>query len=193
MAKNLTPYFKISSPARISLSAFPVCITSTTHSQTGYDARLAKNHASIEEHQVRLYAGHARSLLIIFQGMDTAGKDGAIKHVMSGVNPLSKAEQKKRLLERFRDPKKVWKISEGDIRERSFWNKYRAAYEQCLGHTSSKSSLWYIVPGDNKESARLSISQILVDRFEKMGLKYPKLTRLEQRNLKALKSLLLKA
>src|SRR6516164_3031325 len=34
-----------------------------------------------------LYAEHKRSLLIVLQGMDAAGKDGTIRHVMSGVNP----------------------------------------------------------------------------------------------------------
>jgi PPK2 family polyphosphate:nucleotide phosphotransferase len=38
--------------------------------------------------QDRLYANAGRSLLIILQGMDTSGKDGTIKHVMSGVNPM---------------------------------------------------------------------------------------------------------
>ncbi|MGD0632443.1 MAG: hypothetical protein ABR987_24225 [Terracidiphilus sp.] len=33
------------------------------------------------------YASHRQALLLIFQGMDAAGKDGAIRHVMSGVNP----------------------------------------------------------------------------------------------------------
>ena len=37
--------------------------------------------------QERLYAGSAQALLIVLQGMDTSGKDGTIKHVMSGVNP----------------------------------------------------------------------------------------------------------
>lgn len=37
--------------------------------------------------QDRLYAAHQRSLLIILQGMDTAGKDGAIRHILRGLNP----------------------------------------------------------------------------------------------------------
>src|SRR5262249_53712129 len=41
----------------------------------------------LDELQERLYAAADRSLLIVFQGMDTSGKDGVIKHVMSGVNP----------------------------------------------------------------------------------------------------------
>lgn len=37
--------------------------------------------------QERLYAGHRRAVLVVLQGMDTAGKDGVIKHVMGGINP----------------------------------------------------------------------------------------------------------
>jgi len=43
--------------------------------------------AKLDDLQERLYAGADRSLLIVLQGMDTSGKDGVIKHVMSGVNP----------------------------------------------------------------------------------------------------------
>lgn len=41
----------------------------------------------LDDLQYRLYAEGKRSLLIILQGMDTAGKDGTIRHVMSGVSP----------------------------------------------------------------------------------------------------------
>lgn len=49
--------------------------------------RLAANTARIEEAQVRLFAEGRQSLLVVFQAMDAAGKDGTIKHVFSGVNP----------------------------------------------------------------------------------------------------------
>ncbi len=48
---------------------------------------LQKNVARLRELQDVLYAQDKQSLLIIFQAMDAAGKDGAIEHVMSGVNP----------------------------------------------------------------------------------------------------------
>jgi PPK2 family polyphosphate:nucleotide phosphotransferase len=50
-------------------------------------ARTAKLATQLGELQERLYAGGQRALLIVLQGMDTSGKDGTIKHVMSGVNP----------------------------------------------------------------------------------------------------------
>lgn len=50
-------------------------------------ALLAAVKTRLQELQELLYANQTRSLLIVLQGMDTAGKDGTIKHVMSGVNP----------------------------------------------------------------------------------------------------------
>jgi len=50
-------------------------------------AKLAKNIEAISVLQNKLYAENRQSLLIILQGMDSSGKDGVIKHIMSGVNP----------------------------------------------------------------------------------------------------------
>jgi PPK2 family polyphosphate:nucleotide phosphotransferase len=55
--------------------------------KTGALERVARNVDRLSNLQERLYAQDTYSLLIIFQAMDAAGKDGAIKHVMSGVNP----------------------------------------------------------------------------------------------------------
>ena len=49
--------------------------------------RLEHNRRELSKAQELLYANNTRALLVIFQGMDAAGKDGVIKHVMSGVNP----------------------------------------------------------------------------------------------------------
>jgi PPK2 family polyphosphate:nucleotide phosphotransferase len=51
------------------------------------DAWLAAGLEQMQEHQEKLYAQEHWSLLLIFQAMDAAGKDGTIKHVMSGLNP----------------------------------------------------------------------------------------------------------
>lgn len=51
------------------------------------DALMQEGIAELDELQNKLYAQDTYSLLIIFQAMDAAGKDGTIKHVMSGVNP----------------------------------------------------------------------------------------------------------
>ena len=48
---------------------------------------LAQGLERLSEQQTRLYANDTYSLLLIFQAMDAAGKDGTIRHVMSGINP----------------------------------------------------------------------------------------------------------
>ncbi len=52
-----------------------------------YEKILGDNVKKISNLQEMLYASHCHAVLIIFQGMDTAGKDSVIKHVLSGVNP----------------------------------------------------------------------------------------------------------
>jgi PPK2 family polyphosphate:nucleotide phosphotransferase len=61
--------------------------TAKLHSQEHGEELLAKGVARMAELQDKLYADNRWGLLLIFQAMDAAGKDGAIKHVMSGVNP----------------------------------------------------------------------------------------------------------
>ena len=61
--------------------------TAKLHSQEHAEELLAKGVARMAELQDKLYADNRWGLLLIFQAMDAAGKDGAIKHVMSGVNP----------------------------------------------------------------------------------------------------------
>ena len=237
-----------------------------------YQELLAKHVLQLSELQELLYASNRFSILLIFQAMDAAGKDGAIKHVMSGVNPqgcqvysfqhpsaaelqhdflwrttrdlpargrigifnrsyyeealivrvhpellqseglpdvspddhsvwrdrfrsmtnlerhlhangtriikiflnLSKEEQRKRFLQRINQPEKNWKFSLDDIKERGFWKDYMQAYEECLSATSTEDSPWYIVPADDKQNARLIVSQILVDTLHGLKMRYPK-------------------
>ena len=236
------------------------------------------------------YASNRYALLLIFQGMDTAGKDGAIRHVMSGVNPqgcrvfsfkqpsaaelkhdflwrttrdlpergrigifnrsyyeevlavrvhpellrgqglsedlgdektvwegryrsivdleshlyrngtrivkiflhLSREEQRKRFLQRIDEPDKNWKFSLSDVHERKYWNDYRKAYEACLSATSTHHAPWYVVPADDKENARLIVSQIVLDTLRELKMEYPKTTGKRRRELKAIRKLLTK-
>ena len=239
-----------------------------------YQELLAKHVLQLSELQELLYASNRFSILLIFQAMDAAGKDGAIKHVMSGVNPqgcqvysfqhpsaaelqhdflwrttrdlpargrigifnrsyyeevlivrvhpellqseglpdvspddhsvwrdrfrsmtnlerhlhangtriikiflnLSKEEQRKRFLQRIDQPEKNWKFSLDDIKERGFWKDYMQAYEECLSATSTEDSPWFVVPADDKQNARLIVSQILVDTLHGLKMHYPEAT-----------------
>jgi PPK2 family polyphosphate:nucleotide phosphotransferase len=236
------------------------------------------------------YASHKYALLLIFQGMDGAGKDGAIRHVMSGVNPegcevfsfkqpsaeeldhdflwrttcrlpergrigifnrsyyeevlvvrvhpeilrgqglpeelrdekniwkqrydsiadlekhlhrngtqivkiflhLSKDEQRKRFLARIDEPDKNWKFSTSDIHERKYWKHYMKAYEDCFHATSTHHAPWFVVPADDKENARLIVSQIVLDALGDLKMAYPKTTEKRHLELLAIKRMLAK-
>jgi PPK2 family polyphosphate:nucleotide phosphotransferase len=241
-------------------------------SKEHYQKLLDEHVAQLSTQQELLYASNRYAVLLIFQAMDAAGKDGAIKHVMSGVNPqgcqvfsfkhpsaeelehdflwrttrdlpergrigifnrsyyeevlivrvhpeilrsegipdapradkavwhnryssivdmerhlygngtriikfflhLSKEEQRKRFLQRIDVPEKNWKFGLADIEERKFWKQYMKAYEECLSATSTQDAPWYVVPADDKESARLIVSQIVLDTLEGLKMTYPK-------------------
>ena len=50
------------------------------------------------------------------------------------------------------------------------------AYEECLSATSTSDAPWYVVPADDKENARLIVSQIVLDTLEGLKMTYPKTT-----------------
>ena len=89
---------------------------------------------------------------------------------------LSKDEQRKRFLERIDEPDKNWKFSLADIHERKYWKQYVNAFEACLNATSTRHAPWYVVPADDKENARLIVSQIVLDALNDLKMAYPKTT-----------------
>jgi len=105
---------------------------------------------------------------------------------------LSKDEQRKRFLERIDEPDKNWKFSLSDSHERKFWHRYIKAYETCLNATSSHAAPWYVVPADDKENARLIVSQIVLDALHKLKMAYPKTTEKCLQELKSVREHLLK-
>jgi PPK2 family polyphosphate:nucleotide phosphotransferase len=266
---------------KIKLKKWPTRVKPFYHSKEDYKDILTAHIKGLREQQGRLYAHNRYSLLLIFQAMDAAGKDGAIKHVMSGVNPqgcqvfsfkhpsaeelahdflwrttrclpergrigifnrsyyeevlivrvhpeilraqalpeetladedfwkhrfrsinnlekhlhrngtrvikfflhMSKEEQRRRFLSRIEDSQKNWKLGPDDIAERGFWNDYMAAYEACLSATSTHHAPWHIVPADDKENARLIISQIVLNTLESLKLGYPKISPARRKEL----------
>ena len=66
------------------------------------------------------------------------------------------------------------------------------AYEDCLHATSTHHAPWYVVPADDKENARLIVSQIVLDAFNDLKMAYPKTTAKRRRELKSIRSLLTK-
>jgi PPK2 family polyphosphate:nucleotide phosphotransferase len=263
----------------------PICV-----SKEDYKHLLQKHVEQLSALQQLHYASDRYALLLVFQGMDAAGKDGAIRHVMSGVNPqgcevssfkqpsteelqhdflwrstqrlpergrigifnrsyyeevlavrvhpellrneglsqelrdgddfwkqryrsivemenhlhrngtrivkiflhLSEEEQRKRFLARIDEPEKNWKFSLADIQERKFWKQYMEAFEECLHGTSTHHAPWYAVPADDKDNARLIVSQIVLDALGDLKMSYPRTTAKRRLELQAIRKLLAK-
>jgi len=71
----------------VDLADWPTSVDPVYDSKKNYHALLEEHVSALSDQQQLLYAANNHAVLLIFQAMDTAGKDGAIKHVMSGVNP----------------------------------------------------------------------------------------------------------
>ncbi len=82
-----TQDFRIRPGKQVKLSRLPTRVHPLYKSPKDYHAILEEHVAALSEQQQMLYASGRNALLLIFQGMDAAGKDGAIRHVMSGINP----------------------------------------------------------------------------------------------------------
>jgi PPK2 family polyphosphate:nucleotide phosphotransferase len=280
-----TEAFRVREGDAVDLDKWPTKIDSLYKSKKKYREILEDHVAQLSAQQQRLYASNKYAVLLIFQAMDAAGKDGAIKHVMSGVNPqgcqvfsfkhpsaielqhdflwrttrdlpergrigifnrsyyedvlivrvhpellkgealvdapsdnetfwrqryasitnmerhlhangtrivkiflhLSKDEQCKRFLDRIDDPDKNWKLDPADIKERGFWTDYMKAYAACLSATSLSEAPWYVVPADDKQDARLIVSQIVLDTLEGLKLSYPKASAEHQKALRSVR------
>jgi PPK2 family polyphosphate:nucleotide phosphotransferase len=243
---------------------------------------LAKGVERLAELQDMLYAQDKWAVLLVFQAMDAAGKDGAIKHVMSGINPqgcqvysfkaptseeldhdflwrtakslpergrigifnrsyyeevlvvrvhpeilakqklpekqvtkrvwkeryediaaherylarnglvirkfflnVSRAEQKKRFLERLDREEKNWKFSTADANERGHWKQYMAAYEDVIRGTAAPHAPWIVVPADKKWFARLVVAAAVADAMEELDLEYPRVSDAQKKELAA--------
>jgi PPK2 family polyphosphate:nucleotide phosphotransferase len=278
--------YRVAPGKKVRLEDWPTIGKPVCKSKEEYRELLASHIEQLSALQNLHYASNRYALLIVFQGMDAGGKDGAIRHVMSGVNPqgcqvfsfkqpsaaelehdflwrttcklpergrigifnrsyyeevlvvrvhpeilrsqrlpaelcdektiwderyrsivdleghlhrngtrtvkiflhLSKDEQRRRFLERIDEADKNWKFSAADIHERKFWKQYMEAYEQCLSATSTHQAPWYVVPADDKDNARLVVSQIVLDSLEGLKMAYPKTTPKRERELKAIRA-----
>ncbi|MGA9269261.1 MAG: PPK2 family polyphosphate kinase [Lutimonas sp.] len=76
---------------------------------------------------------------------------------------LSKEEQKNRLLRRLEKENKHWKFSPGDLKERALWSKYQECYQDAINKTSLPHAPWYVVPADDKPTARYIVAKTIYD------------------------------
>ena len=80
-------FFRIREGDEVDLKKHPTMVAPVFESKSQYKKMLKEHVAQLSARQELLYASNRYAILLIFQAMDAAGKDGAIKHVMSGVNP----------------------------------------------------------------------------------------------------------
>ena len=79
--------FRVEKGHTVKLDKWPTVVEPIYESRKQYQKLLGHHIDELSSLQQLLYASNRYALLLIFQAMDAAGKDGAIKHVMSGVNP----------------------------------------------------------------------------------------------------------
>lgn len=101
-------------------------------------------------------------------------KNGTI--VLKFFLNLSKSEQKSRLLRRLNLQQKNWKFSPADLKVRKLWDEYQFCYEDAINRTSKENAPWFVIPADDKPTARLRLAEILLEELEKYDFKEPKLS-----------------
>ncbi len=79
--------FRAEEDKKVHLSQWPTLTKKVYRSKHDYEDLLADHVHRLDKQQRLLYASNCYAVLLIFQAMDAAGKDGAIRHVMSGINP----------------------------------------------------------------------------------------------------------
>ena len=87
---------------------------------------------------------------------------------------ISYDEQRRRLLDRLRDPDKHWKFHETDIDERAYWDDYQSAYSIAVTQCSTPSAPWYVVPANDKDYRNWAISRLLIEVLDEMDPQYPR-------------------
>ncbi|PYS53024.1 MAG: phosphate--nucleotide phosphotransferase [Acidobacteria bacterium] len=80
-------HFRVRASQKVKLDDWPTVVKPFFRSKKHYRRLLEAHIEKLSSLQSLLYASNRHAVLLIFQAMDAAGKDGAIKHVMSGINP----------------------------------------------------------------------------------------------------------
>jgi PPK2 family polyphosphate:nucleotide phosphotransferase len=86
---------------------------------------------------------------------------------------ISYDEQRRRLLDRLKNPDKHWKFNEADIDERGRWDDYMSAYGTAIARCSTSWAPWYVVPADDKDYRNWAVASVLIETLEEMDPKYP--------------------
>jgi PPK2 family polyphosphate:nucleotide phosphotransferase len=87
---------------------------------------------------------------------------------------ISYDEQRRRLLERLKNPNKRWKFSENDIDERAHWDDYMSAYGLAIARCSTETAPWYVIPANDKVYRNWAVTMILIEKLREMNPKFPR-------------------
>ena len=79
---------------------------------------------------------------------------------------LSKEEQRNRLIRRLVTEKHNWKFTPSDLAERALWDDYQNCYEEAINRTSKPFTPWYVIPADNKQTARYIVAKIIKETMK---------------------------
>jgi polyphosphate kinase 2 (PPK2 family) len=96
-------------------------------------------------------------------------------HILKFFLHMSNEEQRRRFDERLADPRKNWKASPCDYKEREFWNRYQEAYEDALVKCGTKEAPWYAIPSDHKWFRNYAVAEIIINTLESFEMRYPTL------------------
>jgi PPK2 family polyphosphate:nucleotide phosphotransferase len=86
---------------------------------------------------------------------------------------ISYAEQRRRLVDRLRDPDKNWKFNVNDVDERAYWDDYMSAYSLAITNCSTAAAPWYVVPANDKDYRNWAVTRILIETLQEMDPQYP--------------------
>jgi PPK2 family polyphosphate:nucleotide phosphotransferase len=98
--------------------------------------------------------------------------DGGLTFVKCFLH-ISRKEQKERLEERLRDPRKQWKLGPSDLEDRRLWDDFQAAYEDALSRCNTADAPWHVVPADRKWYRNLVVARLLRNALTALDPQFP--------------------
>jgi PPK2 family polyphosphate:nucleotide phosphotransferase len=98
--------------------------------------------------------------------------DGGLTFVKCFLH-IGRKEQRERLEDRLRDPKKQWKLGPDDLADRERWDDFQAAYDDALTKCNTEHAPWHIVPADRKWYRNLVVARIVRETLERLDPKFP--------------------
>jgi len=99
-------------------------------------------------------------------------QDGGLTIVKCFLH-ISKDEQRQRLADRLRDPKKQWKLGPSDLEDRLLWDDYTKAYEDAITRCNTPEAPWHIVPANHKWYRNLVVARLVRQTLERLNPQFP--------------------